>query len=156
VTEIPKPPLRPVWPQLRALYAASREDWIASDAESGLCRPEAEASPTAEAAVIAAEQAGVPYPEALAEAVRVMRDAGGKAGDLLGLARARSRSAAFPGTPLTREERDELRAQALASCAAATERHKRPTGPMPALRLTGPQPALTPEAERDLFREPDP
>ena len=145
MTEIPKPPLRPVWPKLRDLYASSRADWIAADAEAGLCKPDDGASPTAEAAVIAAEQSGVPYAEAFAEAVRIIRDAGGKAGDLLGLARAHSRSVALSGPGLTREERDELRANALAACEANTARvNQRRSGPQPALRATG---------ELELLRE---
>lgn len=149
MTEIPKPPLRPVWPKLRDLYAASRQDWIAADAEAGLCKPDDGASPTAEAAVIAAEQSGVPYAEALAEAVRVIRDAGGKAGDLLGLARSHSRALVFSGPGLTREEREELRANALAACEANTARvNQRRTRPQPVLRATG---------ELEMLREgPDP
>lgn len=58
--------------------------------------------------------------------------------DLRGVS-ARIPASAAAGPGLSREERDELRANALAACVAASEKHGiRETGPQPALRDSGP------------------
>jgi hypothetical protein len=122
-------PGRPAWGKLRELAAEARErrgdglgDWEPGDIED---------------AVTAVETAGWTFARARAEVHRMLGDPNARPGDLRAaiLADARGKG----GAGLTREEREELRASALASCEAATERfaHQRRTGPMPALREPG-------------------
>ena len=135
MTEIRKPSLTPVWAELAALFARIRPDWVAQSAEAAEAGAESGMSATAEAAVLAAQAAGVPFDQALAEAIRIVRSADGSPAELRELASRHSRSVAMAGPGLTREEREELRASYLASCQSATERFN-------AQRTTGPQPAL--------------
>jgi hypothetical protein len=82
-------------------------------------------------AITAVEVAGWPFRRALAEVSRMLADPDATPAELRAAIGSSTRPAGGHG--LTAEEREELKAEALAACAAATEQHKHPTGPMPVL-----------------------
>lgn len=117
----PKPravPGRPAWGKLRELAAEARgrmaEDDPANDGLGDWDRQDIED------AITAVEVAGWPFPRALAEVHRMLGDPDASPGGLRAAVRSDARGNTGPG--LTREERDELRANALAACDEATER----------------------------------
>lgn len=94
------------WPELRALMSA-RADWDPADAE---------------AAIRAWEMAGLPFGDAFREAYRAIWDPDGDPHEIRNTARARAFSRA--GTGVTAEEREELWANLVTACEAATSRQR--------------------------------
>lgn len=127
----PRPdPARPAWVKLGELAEETRSR---RDDQAGEVTGDWEPGDIT-AAVLAVETAGWTFRRAAAEVLRMLFDPDARPDDLRRAVIPLARQEPAPGPGLTREEREELRAQAVASCEAATERSKRrETGPMPRL-----------------------